>query len=109
LQLRGFDQPLQRGPDITLGTLVAVIDGGIENVDAGAQPGFNGGNVGLVGGIAGLANIRSQSDGGQPEFAHSRYMFSLAEVASVAQCREAVAIASRAACGGASGKHRKSV
>ena len=84
---------------------MAVVDGSIEHVDSGSQAGLNGCDVGLVGGIAGLAEIGSQSDGRQPKLAYSRHMLGLAEVAGIAQIGEAVAIAGGAGGSGMSGKH----
>ncbi len=86
---------------------MTVVDGSVEHVDSGSQPGLNGCDVGLVGGIAGLAEIGSQSDGRQPKLAHSRHMLGLTKVAGIAQVGEAVAIAGGAGGRGMSGEHGK--
>jgi len=88
---------------------VTIIDGGIENVDPGLQAGLDGGDIALVGSIAGLAQIRSQSDGRKPKLTHSRHMLGAAKVIGIAEIWEAVAIARCSCCGGTSGKHAKSV
>ena len=107
MEFAGVQQGLDRHPDIALGTLMAVVDGGIEHIDSGPQPGLNGCDVGLVRGIAGLAEIGSQSDGRQPELAYSRHLLGLAKMAGVAQVGEAVAIAGGAGGRGMSGEHGK--
>src|SRR6185312_2808029 len=107
MEFSGVHEGLDRNPDIALRTLMAVVDGGIEHIDSGPQPGFNGCDVGLVRGVAGLAEIGSQSDGRQPKLVYSRHLPGLAEVPGIAQVGEAVAIASGASGRGLSGKHGK--
>ena len=45
----------QRGADGTLGSLIAIVDGGVDDVDATFDGGDDGSRVGMVGGFVGLA------------------------------------------------------
>ena len=69
LQLSRFDSLPQRHTDIALRALMAVVDGGIENVDAGAQRGCDGLGAVPVGLLIRLAQVGSESDRGKPKLA----------------------------------------
>ena len=88
---------------------MTVVDGGVEHIDPGFEAGFDRSRVGLVRGIAGLAQVRSQSNGRKPKLVHTWDMFSLTKVAGVAQIGEAIAVAAGAGGSGVSGKHGKLV
>src|ERR1700690_4130717 len=62
MQLRGFNQSPERDPDISFRALMPVVDGTIQNIDAGVKTGLNRRGVGLIGGVAGVAQISSQSN-----------------------------------------------
>ena len=105
MQFPGFDHLLEHRPDIAFRTLVTVVDGGVQNIDTRSQAGLDRSHVGLIGGIAGVAEICPQSDGGKPKLIYAGHVRCLAEVAGVAQIRKAVAIAGSAGGGGMSRKH----
>jgi hypothetical protein len=92
MQSSGPDQLLQDGPDIAFRALVPVINCGIEDIYSRPQAHLNRRHVGLIGGIAGGAEIRSQPDGGKPKVVDSRHMLSLAEVAGITQIGKTIAI-----------------
>ena len=91
------------------GTLMAVINRGIEKVNARAQSRDDGLDVGLVGGIIRLAEICTEPNGREPEIADAGYLFRAAEVAGSAQLRKAIGVTFRALSRGVPFGHRLSV
>ena len=63
MKLSGVDQLFERGPDVSFRALMPVVNRSIENIDAGLKAGFNRCCVGLIGGVTGIAEVSSQSDG----------------------------------------------
>ena len=66
--------------EATLRTLVAVIDRGIEKVDARAQSSDDGLDVGLIRGIIRLAEIGTEPNGREPQIASAGYLLRPPEV-----------------------------
>ena len=58
-EFSGSSQLLQSCADVAFGALVAVVDGAVEHIDAGAQGSGNGLYVRVIGCIIGLAQVRA--------------------------------------------------
>ena len=80
IQFSGSKQLRQSRANVALRTLVAIINRGIEKVDARAQSSDSRLDVGLIGGIVRLAQIGPEPNGREPQMAGAGYVFRTAEV-----------------------------
>ena len=83
------------GADVALRALMPIVDSGVDNVNAGLQRGRDRLGVGGIGRVVGFAEISAESDGREPEFAGTGYVFRLAKVFGFTKLWKSVAIASR--------------
>ncbi len=69
---------------------MAVIDGRVDDVDAGAKCGLDGLRVELIGSIVRLSEVGSETDGRKVKIARARNMPGLAEVPVLLELGEAI-------------------